>query len=478
MSFLSAEFTLALALVVLAFHATPSKWRAHLLLGFSYLFYASWSLWHTALLLGITSMVYVAALSIDRCTVEQRKFRIVLLAACLLLLLLAVFKFGIDVLDLLHVPGGGTLGMTTMLVAPLGLSYYLFRLMGYLLDVYWEKNRAERNFLSLALYTSFFPQIVCGPIQRADVFFKQLPKLAQPDESDLTEGLRRILLGLVKKVVIADRFGLLVGNIHANLPASSPVDLLIGAYGFALQLYFDFSGLTDIALGMGRLFGIRGPENFQFPFLAPNVQEFWRRWHMSLTSWLSDYLFLPLRMSLRGFGDAGLATAVFVNMVAVGVWHGSKLTFAVFGVLNGIFLVVSVFTLKKRDKFFKQRPALRPARSLIGPLVTFHLFAFSLIFFRADSLGTAMAYLKGLVAVGGVGGTIHWGMIGSSWARLGALVAVASAMELIEWQIRKGPWEPALLKAPRAVRWAIYYAGIAIIIYSFGGTRDFIYAQF
>jgi D-alanyl-lipoteichoic acid acyltransferase DltB (MBOAT superfamily) len=271
------------------------------------------------------------------------------------------------------------------LVVPLGLSYYIFRTIGYLLDVYWERTQAQRSFSSLVLYISFFPQIVSGPIQRGGDFFGQLQHWSSPDAEQFASGLRRILLGLFRKVVIADQFAELVAGVHSNPAAFSAVELLFAAYCYSFQLYLDFSGLTDMAIGIGLLFGIKGPENFDRPFLSRNIQEFWRRWHMSLTSWLSDYLFFPLGMSLRRFGTLGLSVAIMINMVAVGVWHGPTWTYLDFGILNGLLMIGSVLTLKRRETFFKRHAWPAGVRSFFSTLITFHLVVFTQIWFRANS---------------------------------------------------------------------------------------------
>ncbi|MGZ5781273.1 MAG: MBOAT family O-acyltransferase, partial [Burkholderiaceae bacterium] len=359
MSFLSVNFAIFLAFGLLVFHLTGARWRPHVLLALSYAFYFSWGLVHTLLLAVVTTGVYATAMWIEGCRSERRKRALVAVAAMSLVVLLFAFKAG-QLLSAKFTNGASLegLGATMLLVMPLGLSYYVFRMIGYLLDVYWEQLPAQHNFVSFALYGSFFPQIVSGPIQRAEDFFDQLPKLNKPTTSDFVVGLRRILLGLVKKVIIADQLAVVAAAAHANPSGFSSLELLFAAYCFAFQLYADFSGITDIAIGIGLLFGVKGPENFNLPFFSENIQIFWRRWHMSLTSWLTDYLFMPLRMSLRQLGTAGLCLAIFFNMVAVGLWHGLGLNTLAFGIINGLYMIVSVLTLKHRNEFFQTRPNL------------------------------------------------------------------------------------------------------------------------
>ncbi len=483
MSFLSAEFALFVALTCVIFHAAPAGWRACLLLVFSYLFYASWSLPHTLVILAATAGVHVAALTVSRCRVERRKFALTSATIAALVALLAAFKWGGWLAGMLVAAGSRSSGtIAALLMIPLGISYYLFKTIGYLLDVYWEKVEAQRSFVSTALYVSFFPQIVSGPIQRAGDFFGQLQQLQHSDAGAVTTGLRRILFGLIKKIVIADRLAVIVTSVHADPAAFSPLELLLGAYCFALQLYFDFSGMTDIALGIGSLFGIKGPENFNSPFSARNIQDFWRRWHMSLTSWLTDYLFIPLRMAFRGWGNAGLSAAILINMLAVGIWHGPKWTYAVFGALNGAFMVVSVFTLKKRNTFFKDRQKWDRWRAFLGPLITFHLLVFTMIFFRAESLHLAFSYLSNLIPHGGTTGVaawpLRWSLLGRSPGALATVLALAAVIEFINWSSSQPQWRKRFFSLPCAVRWGLYYAGTILVILFSADTLDSIYAQF
>jgi hypothetical protein len=479
-SFLSVNFALFLALGLLLFHLLPRPWRLPLLLGLSLAFYAAWSLWHTALLFAVVGAVYLSARIIESSRGEHRKLGLVAMMVALLLLLLAAFKCAQDLLGLLAGPAASDAAL--WVIAPLGLSFYLFKLIGYLLDVYWERLPAQRNFAALLLYAAFFPQIVSGPIQRAADFFAQLETLGIPDPAAFQVGLRRILFGLFKKIVVADQLAILVMHAHAAPLQRSSAELLVGAYGFSLQMYADFSGLTDIAIGIGLLFGIKGPENFARPYFAHNIQEFWRRWHMSLTSWLTDYLFMPLRMSLRRLGDWGLALAIFVNMVAVGIWHGPRWTYLVFGCINGVYMVVSALTLKKRNGFFRQHPALSRIRTVSGPLLTFHLIVLTHVFFQAGSLQGALAYIGHLAAFSGGGGTspfhIDWMSFGLNRIRLAQAVAGLAAIEVLEWSLTQSGWVARFGAAPRLLRWGAYYAVIAAVLLSVKGTTSFLYAQF
>ena len=481
MSFLSANFAACLAAGLLAFHLGGARWRPLLLLALSVAFYCTWNPWHLPVLLGATGLVYAAGRLIEGSASQSAQLRLTALAVSGLVLLLIFFKCASALVGALALgPAANRADVIVALAAPLGLSYFLFKLIGYLLDVYWGQLPAQRNFVSLALYASFFPQIVSGPIQRAEDFFEQLTRIDRVDEAAFVTGLRRIAFGLFKKIVVADQLGIAVARIHTGVAEHSALELLVGAYFFSLQMYADFSGITDIALGIGQLFGIKGPENFARPYFARNLQDFWRRWHMSLTSWLTDYLFQPLRISLRELGNTGLALAIFVNMVAVGVWHGPRWTYLVFGCLNGLFMIVSVLTLKQRNAFFRTRPLLSRLRVVAGPLITFHLVVATHVFFQAPDLGSALGYFAHMLPGPGhpAAASFHLSVFGVPPVRLAEALAGLCIVEAVNWATITPRWVARFSATPRPVRWALYYALVLVVIFTAKGTASFIYAKF
>lgn len=481
MSFLSAAFFLFVAVALVVFQLSPARVRPHVLLVASLVFYLSYGPPYAVLLLLVaTFTVHQAALAIERRESEGAKLRLVVVAVSALTFLLVAFKLASALFPWTAANAATEPDIVLRVLIPLGLSYYLFKLIAYLLEVYWENLPAQQSFVSCALYAAFFPQVVSGPIQRPGEFFAQVGHFDRLDAVGATAGLRRILFGLFKKIAIADRLAVLVNAQHQNPGAFSSLELLLGAYLFALQLYADFSGVTDLAIGIGQLFGVKGPENFDLPFWSRNLQEYWRRWHMSLTSWLADYLFTPLRMALRDYGKRGLALAVFINMVAVGVWHGLAWTYLAFGVVHGLFLVVSVLTLKRRDASFDKHPLLRAARKVAAPLVTFHLVVLGLVIFRADSLGHAVQYLTRLVEPGAIAATrLDFKLLGVSPKAIGAICLLGALMECVHWVQRKPDLARRFVEAPAGYRWAFYY-GVVVLTLAMSrlGEGNFIYAQF
>jgi D-alanyl-lipoteichoic acid acyltransferase DltB (MBOAT superfamily) len=366
---------------------------------------------------------------------------------------------------------------------PLGVSYYTFKLISYVLDVYWEKIEPARQLIPFAAYVSFFPQILAGPIQRPGDFLRQIP----PPRAVFREGAWRIAWGLIKKLAVADQLAPTVNYVFSHMKGLHGAEVLAGFYLFPLQLYLDFSALTDIAIGVGRLFGIEGPENFNRPFTASTITEFWRRWHMSLTTWLADYVFTPLRMSTRKLGKVGLAFSITVNMVAIGLWHSFTWTFFAFGLLHAGYLTVETLTSRQRSRFLKQWPAVDQPAGWLGSLYVYHATAIAFLFFRAQSVSDAAWGLTHLLAGIGTLGADLAHLLGEVDARsltVGlagvALVELAERYRPDRWCARFGESLP--LWAQASLRGAILVV-LAVIIFQilpgFGSSeRPFIYEGF
>ncbi len=379
LDFTSIGYLAFLLVGAAAFHFCPVRFRPPYLLVISYVFYLTYNPGASLLLAAATVFAWGAGLILERR--RGRGASVVLVAAIAILVLISIIAF----YKIAAVVSG--------IAAPLGISYYTFKLISYVVEIYWERIPAEGDLIVFGAYVSFFPQLVAGPIQRPGDFLRQNPPLTQ----DFRDGVLRIATGLFKKLVVADGLGLAVSAVYASAAANlSRPNVWLAFCAFPMQLYADFSGLTDIAIGSGLLFGIRGPENFNRPFSATSISDYWRRWHMSLTTWLTDYVFTPLRMATRSLGQLGLVVSITVNMVLIGLWHGLSWTYVIFGLLNSAYMIVDALSSQARRKFFKRRPSWNEAANWAGWLLTLSLVAVAAVFFRARSVASAFSVLQRL----------------------------------------------------------------------------------
>jgi alginate O-acetyltransferase complex protein AlgI len=473
LSFTEPLFLLYLAVCAGLNRLCPMRFRPLLLLFASYGFYLTWSPAAAAILAVLTVATFGIALAVEKSLSRGSSATALGLGSVLLLTgYLAAFKIA------LLTPTHGIAG----LVMPLGISYYSFKLISYVLEVHRGNLPAEKNLIDFAAYVAFFPQIVAGPIQRPGDFFKQLP--ASPVSA--SRAVARIGWGLAKKLIVADNLAPAVSYVYAHVFDLHGAPLWMGFYLFPLQLYADFSGLTDIAIGAGQLFGITGPENFNRPFTASSISDFWRRWHMSLTNWLVDYVFLPLRMATRGIGTLGLILSITINMVAIGLWHGLTAGYLVFGVLNAAYLVGDVLSNRRRTKFFKQNPSWDGAGNWLGWFLTFHLIMIAEVFFRAPRLPDAVWLLGHLWTNWSGSLTLLYGVITESGAQqLGIGLAGYLILELGERYWEKVRLVELYFTGPRWVRWSLHCAaamiaifGLALLVDHSGKSSPFLYEIF
>ncbi|OIO39110.1 MAG: hypothetical protein AUJ72_01375 [Candidatus Omnitrophica bacterium CG1_02_46_14] len=468
MPFNSIEYFIFLWVAVLVFYTTPESYKKISLLAISAVFYISWSPYFALFLLSAITAAYALAFTIDRSTGLARK-RWYLTGTLLFFLGAFVFFKGLPLWR-------QSFNFMTHVAMPIGFSYYTFRLLSYVIDVYWEKIKPEKDFIGFASFVAFFPHILSGPIQRADEFFPQVRSVKNHRAEFWTSGLRLILYGLFKKLVIADNLAIVVDNVFGHVSMYNATALWMASYVFYLQLYADFSGLTDIAIGSGRLFGIDAPQNFNRPYLAKNIQEFWRRWHMTLCRWINDYLFLPLRMSLRNWENIGLVLSLFINMLAISLWHGFSSGFIAFGLVQGTLISVSVLTLRARDHFFKGRKTLSALRRIVAPVLTFHLIVFSFIFFRYPTVASGFQYISKLFQGPFKFNELGMGLGGK--AILGCGVGLLM-MDFLEQVQLNGRWNRLADRLPTTVRWSVYYLTIAgFLIYGRFWPKEFIYFKF
>jgi alginate O-acetyltransferase complex protein AlgI len=349
------------------------------------------------------------------------------------------------------------------LVLPIGISFYTFQMLSYLVDVY-RGAPAERSLRNFALYISFFTQLVAGPIVRPSVLLPQIKRKAEPDSEQMQMGLFLLAQGLVKKIVFADFLGAHVDAVFATPVEFNSVSTLIAVYAYAFQIYFDFSGYTDIAIGCGKLLGFEIPDNFNLPYLARNMREFWQRWHISLSTWLRDYLYISLGGS-RSKRRSRIYINLFITMVLGGLWHGANWTFAIWGLFHGMLIVIN--RMRRDDNRFKFKEDCSAARRALQMLITFNLVCVGWIFFRSETFSKAIMIFKKLAALD-VSGSIE-----GTGVLIMLCIAVASHFVRGRWKL-----ESWFISLPRPVQgWT--YGVIAVVIYIFFTPEQrFIYFQF
>lgn len=398
MIFNSVEYAVFLAVVLALYYALSTRGQNVMLLGASYLFYGWWDYRFLTLLWISTLVDYFCAISIERSSGRPRK--LLLLISCVTNLgILGFFKyfnfFADSTVTALQWAGLEPSPVLLQIVLPMGISFYTFQTLSYTVDVYRGQLKAHRDFLSFALYVSYFPQLVAGPIERAGSLLPQLTNKRVVTARQVDSGSFLILLGLFKKVGVADAIAPLVDARFGSPEAFQGADLLLGVYLFAIQIYCDFSGYSDIARGSSRLLGIELMVNFRQPYFASSITDFWRRWHISLSSWLRDYLYIPLGGNRHG--AVRTYRNLMITMLLGGLWHGASWAFIFWGGLHGIYLAVNRrFPLDKTKVGQLVGPHLR---FVVGLVLTFHLVCLAWVFFRASSFAVAWNYLAGIASL-------------------------------------------------------------------------------
>jgi len=368
---------------------------------------------------------------------------------------------------------------TLQLILPLGISFYTFRTLSYLLDVDKGKIEPCKDWVIFFSYVAFFPSLISGPIDKAKLLVPQLEKLRSFNKHQFNDGLRQILWGLFKKTVVADNCAGIANDIFDNyhtLPASS---LAIGAFFYMIQLYADFSGYSDMAIGVAKLMGINVTKNFNFPFFAQNIADYWRRWHISLTAWLTEYVFTPLSIAFRDYGKFGLALAIIINFTICGIWHGANWTFVIFGFIHGCYFIPLIIkgTMFKKNKVPVNTlfPSLKELMNMLG---TFVLVVLAEIIFRADTVAHGIDYYKQLFSLS----LFDKPVLADKSATLACFIFTLILI-VAEWLQRSK--DHGLQFAPNLSKLKFYSLAVAmsliiwsIFIWSVSENKAFIYFQF
>jgi D-alanyl-lipoteichoic acid acyltransferase DltB (MBOAT superfamily) len=400
MLFNSISFLFFLPAVLLALAVLPARWRNGFLLVASYFFYGCWDWRFLTLLFATTVIDFWVAKKIFASTDPRIRKRILLLSIGANLGVLGFFKycnfFVANAHALLQTLGLQASLPTLSIILPVGVSFYTFQSMSYTIDVYRGVTAPARRFWDFALYVAYFPQLVAGPISRKADLLPQLVSPARMTLDRINVGLMLILLGLAKKVLIADMLAPEVDRLFSNPGHMSSGLLLKGAYYFTFQIYCDFSGYSDIARGVSELFGVRLCINFNQPYLSQSITEFWRRWHMSLSFWLRDYLYIPLGGNRHG--ETATYRNLMLTMLIGGLWHGANWTFVAWGGLHGTYLAVErVFGIGRGEPAVPRNPWWGWTKRGARTLLTFHLAVLAWIFFRAPNFTVAFEYIVGIL---------------------------------------------------------------------------------
>jgi D-alanyl-lipoteichoic acid acyltransferase DltB (MBOAT superfamily) len=477
MLFDSPSYFLFLIPVVLAYWRLNHRSQNIFLLLASYFFYAWWDWRFLALMIGSTTVDFLIAQKITSSPSDSNRKRWFIFSLVLNFTILGIFKYfdffagslvgALDKFGIHNIP----LPLIRILLPP-GISFYTFQEVAYIFDVYKKKIEASRSFIDYALFISLFPHLIAGPIQRPGHLLPQVqnPRVFEADR--FFDGLMLIFSGLVRKCVIADNCALLVNAAFAGQfgPPNFWV-VLLGTYGFAWQVYGDFSGYSDIARGSAQLLGFHFMINFRQPFLAHRMQDFWRRWHISLSTWLRDYLYIPLGGS--AYGEWKTSLNLMITMVLAGLWHGANWTFVIFGAIHGIVLGLERFFFPAKPKI----PGVSPAAFSTGffalwfqRILTFHVLCLSLAFFRAPSLASAVEFLSGL-------SNFAWRAEYTSAFLMLALFSLP--LFLVDLLMESSGQEYPFATASYSLRTALAVAAFVLLAFFSGGSLNaFVYFQF
>jgi alginate O-acetyltransferase complex protein AlgI len=478
MLFNSLSFALFLPLVFILYWFVTNrnlKIQNGLLLVASYYFYACWDWRFLFLLLFSTFLDYYTGIKVSE-SLNQRIRKFWFWTSIIVNLgFLAVFKyydfFAVSLAEGLRNFGLHVDPWTLGLILPVGISFYTFHGLSYVIDIYYKRINAENNFVDYAVFVSFFPLLVAGPIERATHLLPQIKKERIFEYSRAVDGLRQILWGLFKKVVIADQCAEYANQIFNNSADLSGSTLFIGAIFFTFQIYGDFSGYSDIALGTARLFGIELLRNFSFPYFSRDIAEFWRRWHISLSSWFKDYLYIPLGGS-KGSKWMTIRNTLIIFLVS-GFWHGANWTFIVWGLLNALYILPSVFLKTNRNNMdiVAQNSFFPSIKDVLSMLLTFLLTTIAWIFFRSTTLTQAFQIIQDIFS----------SSIFSIPSILPKLpIILIGIFIILEWFGRRDSFaiQTLFLKSPRIFRWSFYFSLVTAIVFFSGKEQAFIYFQF
>lgn len=439
------------------------------LLAGSYFFYAFWD-WRFLFLLLFSTLLdyYTGKIIYTSGSTRHKKTWLYISIVCNLgfLFLFKYYNFFIEsFIGAFTFFGYSFSGPLLSIVLPVGISFYTFHGLSYVIDIYKERTKPAHDFAAYALFVSYFPLLVAGPIERATHLLPQIQRPRTFNIALASEGLRQLLWGLFKKMVIADNCAMYVNRVFDNPSAFNGSSLALGAVFFSFQIYCDFSGYTDMASGVSKLFGIRLLRNFNYPYFSRNIAEFWRRWHISLSSWFKDYVYIPLGGSKGSIAQS--IRNVFIIFLLSGFWHGAKFTFIIWGAVHALLFIPLLLAKQNRN----DAHSVPQIKNALGIITTFIVVTLAWIFFRANSMADALAYFQG--------------MFTSSILEMPdffpkKLLCIMAGFMVVEWLGRRHEFAIAAVHSSKfaVVRYGVYYMLVILIFYFMGNEENFIYFQF
>lgn len=488
MLFNSIEFLIFFPIVFLFYFALPHKFRWIILLGASYYFYMAWKPEYIILIIISTMIDYTAALQMgkQKNRKKRRKYLFLSLFGNLgMLFLFKYFNFFNDSLRTIFIDFNIKYNIPDFsLLLPMGISFYTFQTLSYTIDVYRGKKKPEKHFGIFALYVSFFPQLVAGPIERSERLLPQFYTKKKFNYERTVYGLKRMMWGMFKKVVIADRLAEYVNRVYNNPENFEGFSFIIATIFFAFQIYCDFSGYSDIAIGSAKILGFDLMENFKRPYFSKSIAEFWKRWHISLSTWFRDYLYISLggnRVSrLRHYFN------LFFTFLVSGLWHGANWTFIIWGMLHGFYLIFGIIFLPLKKKIVKYSGLEKMPfiNKIVQVTITNILVLFAWIFFRANNISDAFYIIANLFT--GLENIFNLEMLRNAFIKMklyqGHLLIIVLSlvlMETVHILSRKRDFIDHIKNYPLLIRWSMYYLILFfIVIFGKFGTYEFIYFQF
>ena len=475
MEIVSISYALLAITSILVFYALNHKYRIWYLTLLSLGFLAGINFYLLVYIIGYSLFNYYLGQKIPVSVFRKTLFRIGIIVNLSQLILLKYASFAIEPVFQIF---GCNLHITKFseIIVPLGISYFTLQGMGYLINIKMGWEKPEQKFLYFLLYIVFYPKFLSGPIERSNHFLPQLKVFKSFDEKEVTEGLKIALFGFFKKIVIANQLGTFVTHAYSDISSFGGLNLWVVVLIQPLYLYFDFSGYTDIAVGITKIYGIDLLPNFNKPFLAENVTTFWKRFHMSLSLWFNDYVFKQVSFKYRKLGKYASVLAVFVTFTLFGIWHGSGWNFMALGLIQALAINFEFFTKKKRINVFSKIPY--PYRLWIGRLLTYFFFGISLILFFSSDLSSALTFFTNLFKYNN-GSDLSLNITPLLTTIISLCLLSILLFELIENDYNAFYQKIVVLWCRyKFIRLVIYYLILFLILYLIGGKQEFIYSKF